>query len=115
MPYIDLLTFVLVVSFLGYGSVCLFAEAMEHEFKRWGVPHLRYITGSLEVLGALGLVCGQWFPWLGIFSAAGLSLLMICGIFVRIRIRDSFLQTLPAVLFLLVSVLVTWGLVTSQR
>lgn len=114
MPPIDLLTFVLIVSFLGFGSRCLFAKAMELEFNRLGVPHLRYITGLLEVLGALGLICGQWFQWLGVFSAAGLALLMLCGIFVRIRIRDSFLQTLPAVLFLLISVLVTWGLVTSQ-
>jgi len=115
MPFIDLLTFVLIISFLGYGSHCLFAEAMAHEFRRWGVPHLRYITGLLEVLGALGLFCGQWVPWLGVFSAAGLALLMLCGIFVRIRVRDSLLQTLPAVLFLVVSVLVAWSLGTSQR
>ena len=115
MPLIDLLTLVLIISFFVYGARCLFAEAMVHEFKRWGLPHLRYLTGLLEVLGALGLVVGGWFPWLRIFSAAGLALLMLCGILVRIRVKDTLFQTLPAVLFLVISVLVTWGLGTSQR
>ncbi len=115
MPFIDLLTFVLIISFFVYGARCLFGEAMVHEFKRWGLPHLQYLTGLLEVLGALGLVVGRWFPWLGFFSAAGLALLMLCGIFVRIRVKDTLFQTLPAVLFLVISVFVTWGIGTSQR
>lgn len=115
MPFTDLLTFVLIISFLIYGGRCLFAEAMVHDFKRWDLPHLRYVTGLLEVLGALGLVVGRWFPWVGLFSAAGLALLMLCGIFVRIRYKDTLFQTLPAVFFLVIAVLVTWELGTSQR
>lgn len=107
MASIDLPTLVLIISFLVYGGRCLYAEEMVQEFKRWGVPRLRYVTGSLEVLGALGLIVGQWMPWIGFLAAAGLSVLMLCGVFVRIRIRDTLLQTLPAVVFLIVSVLVT--------
>ena len=108
MPTIELPTLVLIISFLVYGTRCLFAEAMILEFHRWGVSGLRRITGVLEVLGALGLVVGQWLPWVGLMSAAGLSLLMTCGLLVRLRIRDSFLQTLPAVVYLIVSLLVMW-------
>lgn len=107
MTALEMPTLVLTISFLVYGGRCLFAEAMVHEFTRWGVAHLRYITGSLEVLGALGLIVGQWIPWVGFLAAIGLSLLMACGVFVRIRIRDSLFQTLPAVVFLVVSVIVT--------
>jgi uncharacterized membrane protein YphA (DoxX/SURF4 family) len=113
MPALDLPTLLLIVSFLIYGTRCLFAEAMVGEFERWGVSHLRYVTGSLEVLGALGLVVGLWLPLLGFLAGAGLSLLMLCGVFVRIRIRDGLLQTLPAVVFLTLSVLVTWRFARS--
>jgi hypothetical protein len=113
MPTIELPTLVLIISFLVYGGRCLFAEAMVLEFHRWGVSGLRHITGGLEVLGALGLVVGQWVPWVGLLSAAGLSLLMICGLMVRLRIRDSFLQTLPAVVYLIVSGIVAWRFAQS--
>jgi uncharacterized membrane protein YkgB len=113
MTAIDLPTLVLIISFLVYGSRCLFADEMVHEFNRWGVAHLRYITGSLEVLGALGLIVGHWVPWIGFLAAGGLSLLMVCGLFVRTRIRDSFLQTLPAVVYLVVSVIVACGFVKN--
>lgn len=106
MPEIELSTLVLIISFFVYGSRCLFAEAMVVEFERWGVPRLRHVTGSLELLGATGLLVGQWLPRVGVLSAAGLSLLMVCGLMVRLRIRDTLLQTLPAVIYLIVSVLV---------
>jgi hypothetical protein len=111
MPTIELPTLVLIISFLVYGTRCLFAEAMVLEFHRWGVSGLRRITGILEVLGAFGLVVGQWIPWVGLMSAAGLSILMTCGLVVRIRIRDSLLQTLPAIFYLIVSVLVLFQFV----
>ncbi len=104
---IELPTLVLIISFLVYGTRCLFTEAMILEFHRWGVSGLRHITGILEVLGAVGLVLGQWLPWVGLMSASGLSILMTCGLVVRLRIRDGFLQTLPAVIYLLVSLIVT--------
>ena len=111
MPAIDLPTPVLIISFLVYGSRCFLAQAMVREFKRWGVPHLRCLTGSLEVLGAVGLMVGQWIPWIGFLAASGLSVLMLCGLLVRIRVRDSLLQTLPAVVYLALSAIVTYEFV----
>ena len=113
MPTIEVSTVALIISFFVYGARCLFAEAMVLEFKRWGVSELRHITGALEILGAAGLVVGQWLPWVGLLSAAGLSLLMVCGLLVRLRIKDGFLQALPAVIYLIVSVLVMWQFAQS--
>jgi len=112
---INLPALVLAVSFFFYGSLCLFSEAMAREFRRWGVPHLRYLTGILEVLGSLGLVVGLLIPWVGFLAATGLSLLMVCGVAVRVRIRDTLLQTLPAVLFLFLSVFVMWRYLSLLR
>ena len=35
---------------------------MKRDFERFGLSHLRVLTGSLEVLGALGLMAGFWWP-----------------------------------------------------
>jgi uncharacterized membrane protein YphA (DoxX/SURF4 family) len=113
MPTIDLLTLALIISFFIFGTRCLFAQAMVQEFNRWHVPSLRYITGIFEILGALGLVVGQWLPWVGLVSAAGLSLLVTCGLAVRMRVRDSFLQTLPAVVYIIASVFVIFQFAQS--
>lgn len=108
MAFIELLPLLLIVSFLLDGSRCLFSDAMVHEFQRWGVPRLRYVTGLLEVLGSLGIFIGQWFPWIAVLSAAGLALLMVCGLCIRIRVKDTLVETLPAIFFLAVSVLETY-------
>ena len=113
MPAIELPTLALIISFLIFGTRCLCSEAMVREFDRWRVPNLRHITGILEILGALGLVAGQWLPWVGLMSAGGLSLLMLCGLAVRVRVRDSFLHTLPAVLYLIASTLVLFQFAQS--
>jgi hypothetical protein len=113
MRTIELLTLALIISFLIFGARCLFAQAMVQEFDRWRVPALRRITGMLEILGALGLVAGQWLPLVGLMSAAGLSLLMTCGLAVRIRVRDSFLHSLPAVIYLIGATLVLFDFAQS--
>lgn len=61
---------------------------------------MRIPIGILEMLGALGLLAGFKIPLLMFISATGLGLLMIAALGIRIKIKDRFLQTLPA-LFLL--------------
>jgi hypothetical protein len=56
-----------------------------------------------EMLGGIGLLVGLvWLPamWL---SSGGLAVLMMLGVWVRARINDSLLQTLPALVLLLVN------------
>jgi DoxX-like family len=97
-----------VVVFLLYGLACLFADGMKAEFERFGLSRLRLLTGALEVLGALGLVAGQFLHQLVILSAGGLTLLMLLGVFTRVRLRDSLLQTLPAGLLMVMNAYITW-------
>jgi uncharacterized membrane protein YphA (DoxX/SURF4 family) len=91
------------VAFLAYGALCLGADSMRREFTRFGLEHFRILTGLLEVLGGVGLLVGLWWPPALLMASAGLTLLMLCGVGVRIWIKDSFLQTLPALFFLLVN------------
>ena len=101
--------------FLYFGFACLFANGMVAEFERFGLSRFRRLTGSLELLGALGLIVGYLLPVLQLLSAVGLALLMLLGVATRIRVRDSprdsLRETAPAVALLLVNVfiaLVTW-------
>ncbi len=89
-------TILSVIVFLFYGIACVFANGMVSEFERYGLSRLRVLTGSLEILGALGLVVGQWIPALVVISAGGLSLLMVLGVYTRVRVRDGLRDTLPA-------------------
>ena len=97
--------------FLYFGFACLFANGMVAEFERFGLSRFRRLTGSLEILGALGLIVGYALPLLRLSSAVGLALLMLLGVATRMHVRDSLLETAPAVALLLVNVfiaLVTW-------
>ncbi len=72
---------------------------MEREFVRYGLGVQRRMVGALQILGALGLLLGLAYPSLGRLAAAGLTVMMLLAVGVRIRIRDSFFQTLPALLY----------------
>ncbi len=96
-------TILSIILFLFYGLSCLFSDAMAVEFERFGLSRFRQLTGGLEVLGGLGLIVGYVVPAIAIAASGGLTLLMILGVATRIRVRDSFLETLPAVFLLLVN------------
>jgi uncharacterized membrane protein YphA (DoxX/SURF4 family) len=91
------------VAFLSYGSLCLATESMKSEFERFGLEHFRILTGILEVLGGLGLLVGLWWPPAMLMGSTGLTVLMFLGVGVRIRVRDTAFQTLPALVLFLVN------------
>lgn len=90
-------------SFLFYGINFFVSSKMKAEFKRFGLERLGTVTAYLELLGGVGLLIGLYNYKLSIISSGGLVLLMFCGIIVRIKIRDSFLLTLPALLYFLLN------------
>ena len=97
-----------VISFLVFGGACFVARYMRDEYQRYGVARYRIMVGALQVLGAAGMLAGFWLPWLGQFSAAGLALLMLCGVVVRLKIKDTLWQTMPAAVYMLLSGYIAW-------
>jgi hypothetical protein len=89
--------------FLYYGLACLFANGMMEEFERYRLSRFRRATGALEVLGAAGLAAGYLFSPLTVLSAGGLSILMVLGLAVRVRVKDPILEMVPAAFLLLVN------------
>lgn len=92
-----------IAAFLGYGATCLLTQHMVAEFERYGLAPLRVLTGSLEVLGALGLLGSYLVPALAVWAAGGLCLLMAMGVGARVRIRDPLIAMAPALLFLVLN------------
>ncbi len=90
-------------AFFFYGINCLSSQKMADEFIRFGLnKQRRLLTGYLQLLGSLGLVFGYFFLTDLVFIAsAGLTLLMFFGFAIRIKIKDSLLQSLPSLVFAL--------------
>lgn len=91
-------------AFFYYGLTCLFSQKMVDEFHRFGLGnHERRLTGLLQLLGALGTLVGIYIAGIGMLSTAGLSLLMLFGFRVRVKMKDSLKESLPSFLFMLLN------------
>lgn len=103
------------VSFFIYGPSCLFSRHMREEFTRFGLSSAqRVATGSLQILGAAGLLAGLLNEPLGITAALGLGLLMFLGVLARIRIRDRLPQLLPALFYSILNAALSLLLLSSR-
>jgi hypothetical protein len=76
---------------------------MVAEFDRFGLSRFRRLTGSLEVLGAAGLMLGYFAPILVIAASGGLTVLMVLGLVTRHRARDPLAEALPALVLRLMN------------
>lgn len=97
------------LSFFGYGLSCILSPHMVAEFNRFGLNRFRVLNGFLQIAGASGVLLGlAGFPQIGFLAAAGLSLQMVAGLIVRLRIRDSLLQCTPAFIYLCLNALLAY-------
>lgn len=97
-----------ITVFLVYGWLCIYSDRMSAEFERYGLAKLRRLTGVLEMAGAIGLLAGYIFQPIGAIAAGCLCLLMLLAVGARIRIRDSLLQTSPALFLCILNAYILW-------
>jgi len=83
-------------SFTWYGLQCLFSLRARREYRRYGIPHLRVMNGTLMLFGSGGILLGLLFWPLGFVAAACLSTMMLLGILARVRLGDSRRLMVPA-------------------
>jgi hypothetical protein len=91
------------LSFIGYGMACFFSNSMKQEFLRYRLGSLRMLVGLLQWCAGFGLLAGMSVPWMGQVAAGGLAMMMLVAVVVRIQIKDSMLQTIPALLYLVLN------------
>ena len=76
---------------------------MKREFLRYRLGSLRVLVGLLQLCAGIGLLAGMSVPWMGQVAAGGLAMMMLVAVVVRIQIKDSMLQTIPALLYLVLN------------
>ena len=106
----NLLLIFSALSFLFFGIGCLRSPYLIAEFERYGVPQFRTLTGLLQLLGGMGILLGYYWIPLQLFSCFGLTLLMLFGVGVRIKIKDNFIQSFPAAFYCLLNSYLFWSL-----
>lgn len=103
----DLKSFTIIfssLSFLFYGISYFTSTKMKNEFERFGLEKYGVLTAILELIGGVGLLIGLKFNPILIIAAGGLALLMLMGVLVRVKMRDSIWITIPALFYMLLNV-----------
>ncbi|MGB5238106.1 MAG: DoxX family protein [Flavobacteriaceae bacterium] len=108
--FLNILIIFSALSFLFFGYACLTSPFMVIEFKRYGLSRYRKINGYLQLAGGVALIGGFFFKPLALFGSAGLGILMLLGLLLRIRIKDSVLQSSPAFFYMLLNSFIFWML-----
>jgi uncharacterized membrane protein YphA (DoxX/SURF4 family) len=99
---------VLGLLFLVIGSMTVAGMKMFVEnFRRFGYPQwFRIVTGSLEVLGGIGLLIGTRLPWFAALASAGLTLVMLGAVLTQLRTRDPLKKTALAIVLGVLAIVV---------
>ena len=79
---------------------------MKSQYARWGYPEQRYLIGTLQFLGGIGILLGFIYKPLIPLSSASLMLLMLAAVGVRIKINDGFFLMLPAIFYAILNFLI---------
>ena len=102
------LVLVSAVSFLFYSIRSVFSPNMIAEYSRWGMAKERVVILLLQFLASIALIIGFYNVRLMILTSFLLTLMMVCAIFVRIRIKDSIIDTLPAIFYALLNFIICY-------
>lgn len=113
MTILNLLIVFSSLSFLGYGIAYFTSTKMKDEFKRFGLEKAGALTAILELLGAVGLLVGLKITLILLISSGGLALLMFFGVAVRIKVKDSFMVTIPATFYMILNAYIFYMVLQS--
>lgn len=102
------------ISFFAYVADYFRSPHMKNEFERFGMAKLGLFIIVLQFLGALGLLVGLWFSPILTISSLGLALLMLSGLIVRRKSKDSLWVSLPALFFFGLNASIFWASIMLQ-
>jgi len=97
------------LSFFAYTLYYFKSSKMKREFKRFGLEKLGLIIIAFQFLGATGLIIGLKFNLILTISSFGLALLMLFGLIVRIKLKDSIWISFPALFYMGLNTYIFWG------
>ncbi|MBC6997097.1 DoxX family protein [Cytophaga sp. FL35] len=82
------------------------ASSMKEEFANYGlsIPIL-YIVGGLKLLAASLIFLSIWIPYLVLYGAVPMVILMLGAIAMHVKIKDELKKSIPAITFLILSII----------
>ncbi|QKS55267.1 DoxX family protein [Paenibacillus barcinonensis] len=106
--FITILQVLLGIFFLFTGSKIISGK-MADEFKRFGLPSFfNVMTGSFEIVGAVGMIVGIWMPVTAILAGMLLGGTMLAGAFTLIVLaKDPIQKAIPALVLFVLSLIVS--------
>lgn len=110
-----ILSFFSGISFIFFGLACFYNSLFVNEFYRYGLSEYRTIIGFFQLLGGIGSIIGVFDKRILIISSLGLSVMMLLGVGVRIKINDTFIQTIPALTYLIVNAIICIDVVIKAK
>ena len=111
------------ISFIVYGISSFRSKRMISEFQRWGYGNQRKLIGCFQLIGGAGLIFGSLFV-INTFDSndslinsnnilAGssliLTMMMLGAVFVRIDIKDKFINILPATFYAILNFIIFYN------
>mgnify|MGYP001200131297 CR=1 FL=1 len=108
MTCIKIIILFISFSFLLYGFSALLSKNMKAEFERWGFQKYRLLISCTQLLCGFCLLLSFIYQFLLIYSTSILFIMMLGAVFVRIRIKDSFLEILPALIYLFLNAIMIY-------
>lgn len=85
------------------------ATNMEEEFKAYGLSkNMMIIVGTLKCLFAVLLLLSLYLFKLELYAALGIAVLMAGAILMHLKINDPLKKSLPAAIFLVLSLIIIW-------
>ena len=103
------------LSFFAYVSSYFINPHMKSEFKRFNLEKMGLLIIILQFLGAAGLLVGLEFNIILIISSLGLALLMLLGLAVRIKLKDSIWISLPALFYMILNAYIFLEAINYQQ
>jgi hypothetical protein len=109
LDLLTVLTWFSSLAFIYFGMNCFYSKFIISEFIRYNLTKYRKLTGFLQLIGAMGLLIGLYFyPVVLLLAAMGLSILMIAGFIVRLKIKDNFIKSSPAFTFAVINIIIAF-------
>jgi len=111
------------ISFIVYGISSFRSKRMISEFQRWGYGNQRKLIGCFQLIGGAGLIFGSLFV-INTFdsndslinsnnilggSSLILTIMMVGAVFVRIDIKDKFVNILPATFYAILNFIIFYN------
>ena len=108
MFYSQFIILFISLSFIFYALSALFSKKMKDEFTRWGFQKFRILLSCVQLLSGFFLLLSFFYPFLVIYCSSIFLIMMLGAIFVRIRIKDSFIDTLPALFYFFLNAVIIY-------